>query len=131
MEQSTRQLNLPKGHPRLVDNCLMYFYQFLTWILILKEQQLFKILYFFKFTNPFRKKITCYCISQSISTMYIVVKSPRNVQNWNIPKHGRSVYVGWAERFFDCLKCKGDICIKTIIPSQNKAFVYSSQLQNN
>ena len=40
----------PKRHPRLVDNCLVYVYQFLTSILILKQHQIFKIS--INFTNP-------------------------------------------------------------------------------
>jgi len=45
----------PKRHPRLVDNCLVYVYQFLTSILILKQHQIFKISYFHKFYQTFEK----------------------------------------------------------------------------
>ena len=34
----------------------------------------------------------------------------------------------WDEHILDCLKRKRDICIRTIIPSQNTAFIWTPAL---
>ena len=76
-------------------------------ILILKQHQIFQIFIYINFTNPLRKTI--------YPQLYL-----------NIPhkftKQPKTLICGMSGEIFDCLKRERDICVKTIINSEDTAF---------
>ena len=81
---------------------------------ILKQHQILKISYFHKFTNPFRKTIY----------LQIYLKITKK-----FTKRFKTYICGMSLEILDCLKRKREICIKTIIPNQNTAFMWTPKNQ--
>jgi len=101
---TTRHLNTPGMAPEIGEQLFgvhIYIYQFLTSNSNFKTTPNLQLFYFHKFYLSFEK-----------NSQY-TQKSPNNLQY--SPEHR---FVG-----HDCLKRERDICVKTILPSQNKAFM--------
>ena len=100
----------PKGHPRLVGNCLMYVYQFVTSNSIFKRISDLQNFLFPKIALLLWKKLF---------TPPYIQKSPSNLQK--IPKRKHLT----SREIFDRLKPERDICVETK-PSQDTAFRFAS-----
>ena len=94
-----------------MGNCLVYVYQFVTSNAIFKKKNIW--------SSKFPK------IALLLWEIYLSPNILKNHQT--IYKKARNVNIRWAE-IFDCSKRDREICVKTIIPSQDTAFRFSSAL---
>ena len=98
----------PQWHPRLVGNCLLCIYQFLTSNSNFKTAPNLQNSYFHKLN-------------------YLSPNIPKN--HLNIYKTAQNIDMLDEHRDSWCLKRERDICVKTIITSQHTAFMWTPALK--
>ena len=74
----------------------------------IKQHQIFKISYFHKFHLSFEEN-------------YISPNIPKNKKKFYKSQKHTCMICDMSKGIFDCLKRERDVCVKTIIPSQNTA----------